>query len=63
MRCQNCNKPGAVGRNIMPVPDGKFQGKDRYKYWCKDCINGVHKTGASINNEQPEKVDEEDYPF
>ena len=55
MRCQGCEKEGAVGRNILPVPDGQFQGKPKYKYLCSDCIH---------NPKEPEKVeDEREYPF
>ena len=53
MRCQGCEKEGAVGRNILPVPDGQFQGKPKYKYLCSECIHG-----------KKEKVeDEREYPF
>lgn len=54
MRCQGCEKEGAVGRNILPVPDGIFQGKPKYKYLCSECIHG---------KKEPEKQAEPEYPF
>ncbi len=50
MKCQQCDEWGAIGLNLYPVEDGRFQGKPKYKYLCKEC----QKPAEPMEPEEPE---------